>query len=254
MKVTAAMRAAGTDTSIAPAKTADLTIHLSELFQRSPLNSWTASIMAITFSTGVFAWTLWIALKMNPVPRRENFTPVKDLPSDFLRRPERESFLSIDTSTPEYDSVVVIAFESPGVHIRGGELNGIDNVEPRIDKLFHEIGDGPAGMLEDLPLGISMDPIGHLHIVGLIEVPVCFDRAESGILGPEVSTAQEHRLGNLADNLMNLREVSCCGLRLPLKYPVEMILPGDSRDIPFGDIPDSLRRFQERPRDQGDVA
>ena len=76
-------------------------------------------------------------IKHEPSAGAEGSDPFANFLPDFLRCAKGKSALSIHAPAPECDPITKFAFQVIRIHMRGGALHGIKDVEPRRDEISH---------------------------------------------------------------------------------------------------------------------
>ena len=99
-----------------------------------------------------------------------------------------------------------------------------------------------------------MDPAIDLLLVGEEQVAVGGRRAERTVLGAEIGAVGLDDRDLVVDGGMQQFQVLDGNLGLALEHGLDVIGAGHRRDIPFLDVADPLRLFQEGRRHQRDVA
>ena len=126
--------------------------------------------------------------------------------------------------------------------------------KPGLDERLVESLDRAAGVLEDLPGGVLVDPVAEPLVVGQPEVSKGRHGAEGRGLGAEVGAAEEDGLDRVADRLVDPRQVRERDLALAVEKLVNVVAAAGQRHVPLGDVADALGVLQERGGHQGDVA
>ncbi len=89
----------------------------------------------------------------------ENLHSLCNLPAHLVRLAERQRLLRVGAASPKDNSTAVFVNQQLRVHTFGGSLNGIKNIETRIDESLDQWLTASAAMFHRLPFGVGMDPI-----------------------------------------------------------------------------------------------
>src|SRR5699024_1992201 len=121
----------------------------------------------------------------------EDLQSLKNLLANFFRCSERKYLLCINTAAPEYDVFSVGVVQFLRIHSLCSALYRVDSVNSSLNQIRKNREDTAAGMFQSLPCGIGVYPVGHLLVVGQIELFEYFRIHEGTSLCTEVGTAQE---------------------------------------------------------------
>lgn len=112
----------------------------------------------------------------------ENLQPRANFLPNLLGCAEGKRALRINAATPEGYAVAKLFLQFFGGHARSRTLNGVDDVETRLDKVRQERPHRAAGMNEAFPLRIFMDPVVDFLVEWFEKVAVRFDGNEGAVL------------------------------------------------------------------------
>ena len=81
------------------------------------------------------------------------------LVAHFLRGAVRQHALGVHAAAVEGEVLAESLLQLPRVHARGADLHRVQDVNARLDQVGEQLGDGAAGMVEDLHrhLGVLLD-------------------------------------------------------------------------------------------------
>jgi len=184
----------------------------------------------------------------------EDLTAAEDLLAHGGRRSEHQGLLRVHAAAPEDEVGSEFGLKCCGVHPGGRALDRVEDIEPRFDDRGDKRLDRAAGVLERLPGRVFVDPGVDLLVIRRVEGTECIGRAKGGLLGAEIRSADEDGLDPVSDPGGDLLQIGQGDLGLLFEDRMDIGRPGQGRDVPFLDVADALGIFEERRRDEGDVA
>ncbi len=162
--------------------------------------------------------------------------------------------LGIDAAAPEGDVLAELAFELDGVHLSGGALDGVEDIETGVDEVGDELEDGAAGVDEGFPVGVFVDEVVDLFMEGFVEVAVGFEGDEGTALGAEIGAGDEGGVDAVTEEVEEFLDVVEGDFALYFEYFADVVLAGEGGDVPLLDVADSFWVFHPGGGDEGDVA
>src|ERR1019366_4095175 len=184
----------------------------------------------------------------------DDVDPLPALPVDLLGGAEGQGVLRVDAAAPEGDVAAELLLEPRRIHLGGGALHRVEDVEAGGYEVRDQGIDVAAGMDERLPGRTAVDDVVQAAVEGLIKGAVGFDRDEEPALGAEVRSGEHRDLHRVAEKVDERVEIPFRDGALPLEDLQDVVLPRDGGDIPLLDVADALGVLEERRRDEGDVA
>ena len=152
-------------------------------------------------------------------------------------RPNGSVFLRIYASSPKDHARAISVFQTRRIHAGGRALHRVDDVKACLDKGFHELLYGAAGVLEDPPARVAVDPVVHSAGSAAGRVPGMSRlsrRKKSGVPKsvPQVKTAST--VSPTAALILSRlpTAISHC----PLEDCVKIVLAAACRHVPFRDV------------------
>ena len=184
----------------------------------------------------------------------EDVDPLADLVVHLLRRAEGNRLLRVNPAAPE-DHVPAEFFLQPhGIHFGGRALDRIQDVKAGFDEVRDQLVHRAAGMNERLPLRFGVDQGIHAFVEGLEQIPIRGFGNEGAALGSKVGAGNHGRVDQVAEQVDQRGDVLLGDLALPFEHGPHVVLAGHRRDVPLLNVADAFGVFQERRRNQGDVA
>ena len=109
-----------------------------------------------------------------------------DLLLHLLGGTERQYALGVAACSPEGETVAEFSLRTFWLHIRRGELDGIQRVDPVVDEILHEGVHGAAGVEKELRVCFLLDARVEPFLPGLDQLSVQIGGEEWAGLGAYV--------------------------------------------------------------------
>ena len=132
----------------------------------------------------------------------EHPDPLGHLGADLLRRAKGQGFLGVDAPAPEDEPAAKAGLECGGVHACRGALDGVEDVDARVDEIFEKRRHGSAGVEEGFPGGVLVDPVVDLAVERFPERPVEGGGNHGPALASKIGAADGHDVDLVAHGLV----------------------------------------------------
>ena len=113
--------------------------------------------------------------------------------------------LRFRAAAPEDDPPAESLLEFDGIHVRGGRLDGVQNIDARLDEILHDVDVRAATVIHRLRVAVLMDVVGHQLDVGDVEFLEDPRAEEFALLRAEIGAGHENRVDVFSDRLQDSR-------------------------------------------------
>ena len=80
--------------------------------------------------------------------------------------------LGVHGAAPEHEVLPPRRLQALRLHVRGGNLDRVQDIHPCLLEVRKELDDGAAGVKECLPRSMLVHPLVHLCVQGLVDLAV----------------------------------------------------------------------------------